>query len=266
VKTDGFAARLISGLVLAPPVIAALYYGSPYFDGLALLVGALMAWEWSRLVSDGKFGAGGWAVAAFSVLAIAASIWEFHQYSLALIFLAPIALFVLLFQKHKGRGAWISFGIIYVGLPLVTLIWLRQDLELGRELIFWIVGVVWATDIGAYFFGRMIGGPLLLPAVSPKKTWAGLLGGMLCAALVGYGASFIMPVSNLSLFVAASGLLAFIAQVGDFFESGVKRKFGVKDSSRLIPGHGGILDRVDGLLTVALAAFAVRYFGEGIII
>ena len=263
---DGLAARIISAVVLAPPVVAALYYGSPYFDALALLVGALMAWEWSRLVGGGKFGPTGMAVAVFSVLAIAAAAWEMHQYGLTIVFLAPIALFVLMFSEDKMRAGWVAFGVVYVALPLIALISLRQDPDLGLELMFWIIGVVWATDIGAYAFGRLIGGPLLLPAVSPKKTWAGLLGGMFCAALVGYGASFFMPVGHLGFFVTVSAVLAFVAQVGDFFESGVKRKFGVKDSSNLIPGHGGLLDRVDGLLTVALVAFLVRYFGEGIIV
>ncbi len=264
-KKDGLATRIISAIVLAPPVMAAFYYGFPYFDLLALVVAVLMAWEWSRLVGGGAFGAPGVGL----VIVVVASLATFYSYSplfaVAVAFAGGLLLNVIYAKKFEKGSYWLFIGSLYTCLPILSLIWIRQDAELGLELIFWLVGVVWATDIGAYAFGRMIGGPKVMPSVSPKKTWAGLFGGMFCAGLIGYGASYILPVNHLILFVVISSGLAFIAQVGDFFESGIKRKFDVKDSSNLIPGHGGILDRVDGLLPVALVAAALLSVETGLI-
>jgi phosphatidate cytidylyltransferase len=124
--------------------------------------------------------------------------------------------------------------------------------EQGRGPLLWVLFLVWATDSGAYFAGRAIGGPKLAPRISPKKTWAGLAGGMLAAALVGWAMqNGVMP--GAWRLAAASAALAVVAQAGDLAESGLKRYFGVKDSSQLIPGHGGVLDRLDGLLAVAPA-------------
>jgi len=144
-------------------------------------------------------------------------------------------------------------------LPVLSLVWIRA---LGWQTLLWTLGIVWATDIGAYAAGRAIGGPKLLPRVSPKKTWAGLAGGVLSAALVGaYAARWSgMGIAGLSLLSAG---LAVVAQAGDLAESWVKRYFGVKDSSGIIPGHGGVLDRVDGLLAVAPVVAAVCMALEG---
>lgn len=113
--------------------------------------------------------------------------------------------------------------------------------------------LVWATDIGAYASGRLIGGPLLMPVVSPKKTWAGLIGGVVSAGLVGLAVGLILSLPHPMVIMFISGALAVIAQAGDLLESWVKRRWGVKDSSNIIPGHGGVLDRVDGLLAAAAA-------------
>jgi phosphatidate cytidylyltransferase len=125
--------------------------------------------------------------------------------------------------------------------------------------LLWVLGVVWATDTGAYIAGRRIGGPKLAPRVSPNKTWAGLFGGIAAAGLVGLAAAAL--VAGVSPWIAAplSAALAIVEQAGDLFESAVKRRFGVKDSSNLIPGHGGVLDRVDGLLSVSLAVAALSW-------
>src|SRR6185369_4750769 len=120
------------------------------------------------------------------------------------------------------------------------LIWLRDDGEQGRQLILWLMLTVWATDIGAFFAGRLIGGPLLAPRISPKKTWAGLIGAMVSAGIVGAVASAIDSQAPATVLLAAAGaILAIVAQAGDLGESWVKRRFGVKDASHIIPGHGG---------------------------
>jgi phosphatidate cytidylyltransferase len=157
-------------------------------------------------------------------------------------------------------AGWLMLCVLYVGLPCVAILWLRAE-PLGLATLLWIFALVWATDTGAYFAGRAIGGPKLMPAVSPKKTWAGLFGGMVAAALAGAVVGFIVDGASPWLLAVVSAVLAVIAQSGDLGESALKRRFGAKDSSGLIPGHGGVLDRVDGLVTVILAVAAVSALG-----
>ncbi|MDX2113290.1 MAG: phosphatidate cytidylyltransferase [Alphaproteobacteria bacterium] len=165
--------------------------------------------------------------------------------------------------------AWQLAGYGYVALPCASLVWLRNaefasDLNGGAHVVLYLLFVVWATDIGAYFAGKRIGGPKLAPALSPNKTWAGLLGGMAAAAAVGaICASFTpYPLSLVGCALLAM-LLAVVAQAGDLFESWLKRRAGVKDSGTLIPGHGGLLDRIDGLVT-ATPLFALMVYLSGV--
>lgn len=149
----------------------------------------------------------------------------------------------------KEAQRWYVTGIVYVSLFLVSLLFLRHSE--GAWVVIWLLAIVWATDIGAFFAGRFFQGPKIWPAVSPKKTWSGLCGGMLSAAIVGAIFTFFVGTMGPLAMGVIAMVLAVIAQAGDFFESWVKRKFGVKDSGTLIPGHGGLLDRVDGLAAVA---------------
>ncbi len=165
--------------------------------------------------------------------------------------------------------AWQLAGYGYVALPCASLIWLRNaefasDLNGGAHVVLYLLFVVWATDISAYFAGKRIGGPKLAPALSPNKTWAGLLGGMTAAAAIGaICASFTpYPLSLVGCALLAM-LLAVVAQAGDLFESWLKRRAGVKDSGTLIPGHGGLLDRIDGLVT-ATPLFALMVYLSGV--
>jgi phosphatidate cytidylyltransferase len=147
------------------------------------------------------------------------------------------------------RNLALGSGLLYVGLPVFALLWLRERPGTGLLLAFWALSLVWATDIAAYFAGRTIGGPKIASAISPNKTWAGLCGGMLGALLLG---GMLTHYFGLRMELAlASPLLAILAQTGDFFESWLKRRAGVKDSGTLLPGHGGALDRLDGLVTSA---------------
>ncbi len=144
------------------------------------------------------------------------------------------------------RGLWNAGGIVYIGMAAAVLIFLRQDI-FGLDAVVFVVGAVVATDIGAYFTGRLIGGPKIAPSISPSKTWAGLCGGMVAAAAF---LSAMRGYNPLAEAVAAGAAIAVLAQVGDFFESWMKRRAGVKDSGRMLPGHGGLFDRLDGLLAV----------------
>ncbi len=223
---SGLGLRVLSGLVLIPVALGLAYAGGAAFNILVLLAAALMADEWRRLCSIDA-GASGTA---------------------------------------RRRWLWLAAGAVYIAVPCIAIIWLRSDAAVGRQAIFWLFAVVWATDIGAYFAGRGIGGPKLAPRISPGKTWAGLLGGMVCAALVGAVTALLLDLSHTAQLIVISALLAVVAQAGDLLESMVKRRFGVKDSGHLIPGHGGVLDRLDGLLTAAPAVAALTLVaGEGVL-
>jgi phosphatidate cytidylyltransferase len=150
-----------------------------------------------------------------------------------------------------------------VALPCILLLWLVQSGNASRGTLFWLSAVVWATDIGAYVIGRQVGGPLLAPKWSPRKTWAGLLGGIACAALAGWAMAGVFGATPMLTVVMVSAGLAIVEQFGDLAESVAKRRFGVKDASSLIPGHGGLLDRLDGLLAVIPAVALLTLFGGG---
>lgn len=168
------------------------------------------------------------------------------------------------------RALWWGFGILYVALPCFALVWLRTEGQMGRETLMWLFAVVWSADTGAYLAGRAVGGPKMAPVISPNKTWAGLIGGVLSAGIVGAAvAAAFAGDGGLTRPLAAAGFSAaigFIAEMGDLLESGLKRRLAVKDSGRLIPGHGGLFDRVDGLLAAAVASALIQWAGAGSIL
>ncbi len=149
-----------------------------------------------------------------------------------------------------SKITWDVFGFFYCTLPCLSLLFIR-DLPNGFEVMLWLILSVWATDTGAYFVGVNLRGPKILPSISPKKTWSGLVGGIISSALVGYIFHTNNPTYHINYFYIGF-LIAVVSQFGDFLESAVKRNFNVKDSGNLIPGHGGILDRVDGVVTTAI--------------
>jgi len=168
-----------------------------------------------------------------------------------LVAIAAGAMFVEWRRLVVGWGVgWMVAGFAYALVPALALLWLRDRAPQGLELVFWVFIVTWTTDIGAFFAGRAIGGPKLAPGISPNKTWAGLIGGMVSAGLAGWAwTQYVMlPVSLIWLAPA----FAAAAQGGDLFESWLKRRGGAKDSGSMLPGHGGILDRLDGLVVVAM--------------
>jgi phosphatidate cytidylyltransferase len=245
-KSSGLKLRVLSAAIMLPVAIGATWLGGWFFAVLIALAGVAMLWEWARLPGDLAMNVvvtGSLALVAALYLCLSGDIGP----SFLLICLAAIVLGFL--QRH--RFAWHAAGFIYVALPCIVLLWLREIPDRGLLVVFWLLVVVWSTDIGAYAAGRTIGGPKLIPAISPNKTWAGLLGGMLSAGIAGaLMARFdsALPALPLAFFGA---VLAVVAQAVDFTESAIKRRFGVKDSSHLIPGHGGVLDRLDGLLFAA---------------
>jgi phosphatidate cytidylyltransferase len=209
-----------------------------------------MAWEWGRLCRRGQFGQTGLVLVAVVLATVAAAALASPAIALGAALPGAGIVFWMARKKRDVSPQWTAFGALWVALPCISLLWLARDGPIGRATLLWVLAVVWATDIGAYAIGRTLGGPRLAPRWSPRKTWAGLAGGVACAALTGWAAAAwlgIFPALPLALVSAG---LAIVGQFGDLAESLAKRRFGVKDSSGLIPGHGGLLDRLDGLLAV----------------
>jgi phosphatidate cytidylyltransferase len=251
-KWSGLTVRVVAALVLIGPVLAALYAGSPYSDVLVLLGAGVAAWEWARLCGRGESGFAGAVVIAAVVAAVLAA--ALREYSVGgwLIAAGAMAAMVTAGRERRAEALWFGLGTAYLGTACLAFLWLRHDPDYGRVMILWLVAVVWASDSAAYLAGRSLGGPKLAPSISPNKTWAGLFGGMAGAGLVGLGVAAFVGGAGVLTALLASVSLAIISQVGDLFESILKRRFGVKDSGSLIPGHGGLLDRIDGLLASAL--------------
>ena len=257
-KWLGLPVRVVSALVMVPPVLVALYLGSPYSDVLVCGIAALAAWEWARLCGGGAVGAPGMAlVVTVFAAAVAGALGSYSIAGWIIVTGAAVAA-VASVHIRLGEPPWYAIGCAYLGSAVLAFLWLRSDPTSGWAAVLWLLAVVWATDVGAFVAGRSIGGPRLAPVISPGKTWAGLAGGALAAmaaglaVALGFGAGE-QDWAGLGRITVASAALAVVAQVGDLFESHLKRRAGVKDSSDLIPGHGGVLDRIDGLLAAALA-------------
>ncbi len=243
--------RLVSGLVLAVVALALTWAGVWPFALLVLVVALIIAWEWGGIVR----GASVDTIFVVSALAIAAAVLLTASGTpgLALIALMVGAILAALLG-FGDRGHLSSLGVLYAGLPAISLIWLRCSLQWGFTAVLFVFLLVWATDTGAYVAGRAFGGPRLAPRWSPNKTWAGLIGGVAAAMLAVAALGYMAETGTIGRMVIGAGVLAVVAQAGDITESALKRQHGVKDASTLIPGHGGFMDRVDGLIFSATFA------------
>lgn len=246
--------RIITGVLLAVVALGAVWLGGWAFAVLTAAAAVLILGEWRGLTRMKPLA----YRLALALLAIALALILADVRTTGLFMSASVliggTLLLILFTGPAG------FGLAYAGLPAVCLLWMRA-LPWGFELIVWMLAVVIATDVFAYLSGRMIGGRKLAPAISPGKTWAGLVGGAVAAFIIG---GLVAHYFALPDWLRLSGaLMAVLAQFGDLFESWLKRRAGVKDSGRLLPGHGGVMDRVDGLLPVAVVAAAAVLIGMG---
>lgn len=256
--------RIASAVVLAPIVLGLVWAGGWPFVALLAVAGPLMAREWAGLVaSDGSAAIDAFVISLslLGLLGIGALGASDAGVGFAV---ACVGWGICLALWRDTSIVRLLFGAAYVGLPVIAFAWLRGDPEYGLVALVWLLGLVWATDIFAYIAGRTIGGPKMAPDWSPNKTWAGLGGGVAGAILAGalvaiWLGSTIWPLALIS------GLLALLSQGGDVIESALKRRAGVKDSGALIPGHGGILDRVDGLMFAAVGAALIALIsGNGV--
>jgi phosphatidate cytidylyltransferase len=251
-KWGDLVTRTLVGVVLAALALTCVLFGGWPFRVLVVAAGALILREWYEMTHVAPLALRAIGIALFLGISIA-SIWNPHFMLGSVMVTAVLAAAVMILSYVlKQRGLfWGGLGFAYAMLPCVALLYLREVPILGSKIVLWVIALVVATDTGAYFTGRIIGGPKLWPSVSPKKTWAGLIGGMSCAALVGFGIATGTPGYNPSIIAAVSAVLAIVSQGGDLTESAIKRAFNVKDSGQILPGHGGAMDRLDGLAFVA---------------
>jgi phosphatidate cytidylyltransferase len=265
VADDGAALRLrlLSAIALAPSALGLVVIGGWIFALFVGVVTALMALEWTRL-SEARFGRDYARLAGAVVLGVGLAATLLAALgrpgpAIACVAVGVVVISLIAFVRGTAPG-WAGIGVALVGLPAVALVWLRALPDVGLSALLWLLIVVWTTDGVAYLVGRQVGGPRLAPSISPGKTWSGLGGGVLGAGLASLIVASILGLERPLHYVGLGAGFAVVAQLGDLAESMLKRRAGVKDSGSLIPGHGGVLDRVDGfLLTAPLLALLLGW-------
>lgn len=264
-KFDDLKVRLISAVALGLTALAVFWFGGLWSAALLALGCGAMIWEWREMVV-GK-GQGLRLRALPMVMAGPVGVLVADQMTPAAGIIALLALLGLGALGERSRLRFILPGVAYIGIAMICVEALRNDLRFGFAAVLWLIIIVIAADVGGYFGGRVFGGPKLWPRVSPKKTWAGLIGGVLFAQIAGFVFGWVSTVAYAPEVALMSAVVALFSVGGDLLESSAKRYFGVKDSSRLMPGHGGILDRLDGLMAAALFVAAVSFVrGQSIFI
>lgn len=262
-----FLSRIASAAVLAPLALAVAHVGSPIFEIVLGLIAGVLAWEWTALCGSRRLMVTRVLLALTAIAAIFGVKAGMPTLVLAAVVAGAIASGMAEVganaadtDKGIGRRIWIVAGAVYIAVPLAALEWLRLAPH-GREIVIWLLIVVWASDTVAYLAGRAFGGRKLAPEISPKKTWSGLYGAMIGAALAGAGVAQLLETGHPIGLAGLAAVFGLAGQGGDLLESSVKRRFGVKDTSRLIPGHGGLFDRLDALLAVVVLAALLRFLG-----
>lgn len=255
---DTLALRILSAAVLAPAAVGASWVGGPVFAALVAFLCVLMSFEWARMIERAEmsavFHALGVGGAAALILAAAGRYpWAFGVCALTAAAAAAASL------KGSRKWQWAGFGAAYFLAPSIALLWLRENAENGRGLLMLLFAIVWSADTGGYAAGRLVGGPKLSPRISPAKTWAGAIGGFLAGGVAAaIGAPLIFHEAG-AAYIAAGAGLGLASILGDMAESAFKRRFGIKDMSGFIPGHGGVLDRLDGMIFATIAVTSVLY-------
>lgn len=243
--------RVLSSLVLAPLAIGAAYAGSFVFVAFWAVAALVVLWEWDTLVCTHDRNS---VLTIGAVALVGASLLLAFGWSgtaAALIALGALGVATL---ASSVRRAWSAAGLVYAAALLVAPVMLRNDPGLGFAAIMFLFVIVWLTDIAAYFVGRAIGGPKLVPQISPNKTWSGAIGGTVAGVLGGVLVAKYFGIGNLAGCAGVALVLSIVSQAGDLVESAVKRRFNTKDASSLIPGHGGLMDRLDGFIAAVAAA------------
>jgi phosphatidate cytidylyltransferase len=271
--------RTLSAAVLLPLVIAAIVLGHPYFTLLVAAFAAAMAWEFTSVAAHERGGGQtspvplpgmrGWrllaaisiATALLAVITTGFGLPDVPVWGIVVVGILATGATALALGRPKAP--WFALGVVYVAAPAAALVAIRSDPAYGMASLVWIIALVVAADTGGYLVGRTVGGPKLAPRVSPNKTWSGLGGAVAGAALVGLLTAFVLNHTNVLMLTLISAAIGLLEQAGDLVESAFKRHFGVKDTSQIIPGHGGVLDRVDGLLAVAVSVLVINLWAGG---
>lgn len=261
------ALRTLSSIMLAPAVLFFTYAGGWLFLGLCAVAAAGILWEWMHLI-DNRGGLPVLVVGAAALFAASVLLGANQPGAAVCATAAGSVLAGGLSARAFGAatrngGFWAAGGVLYAGIGFLGPALLRRDPEWGFMALLFLFATVWATDIFAFLCGRTMGGPLLWPSVSPKKTWAGVAGGLAGGTAAAVAVAYAGGIGAAGTAGLLGLLFSMLAQVGDLFESAVKRRFGAKDASRLIPGHGGLMDRLDGFLVAAFAALLIGIARQG---
>jgi phosphatidate cytidylyltransferase len=263
-----FSRRVASALVLAPIGLLISYLGGWLFVAACAIAAGVILSEWTLLVirsADPRILVPG--IAALLAAAVLAGESAGAAATGTVAIGAILAGGVLIAWPRPYPASepvfWAPAGVIYAGVALVSPVLLRNDPELGLAALVFLFATVWATDVFAYLAGRAVGGPLLWPQVSPNKTWAGAVGGVAGGVAAGTSVAYASGVDKLVAVGIVAFVLSILTQAGDLFESAVKRRFGAKDASGLIPGHGGLMDRLDGFLVAAFVALLIGMLRQG---
>jgi phosphatidate cytidylyltransferase len=247
--------RILSAAALIPAAIGAALSGGPWLAGAAGAAVVAMSYEYARMSEPKSLMPAFLLCLIAAIGAIMAQSWG--QTTLALGWLLAFGVISALRRRDRAGILETAGGVIYVGAPCVLFLALRAQNPGGLEAVLGLFVVIWSADVAAYFAGRLLGGPKLWTSVSPGKTWAGTLAGVIAGVGAGAACGFWFEGPMVGWLIVG-GVLSIVGLAGDLFESYLKRRFGVKDSSRLIPGHGGVLDRLDGLMAAStIAAIAV---------
>jgi phosphatidate cytidylyltransferase len=253
--------RVVSALILAPLGLAACWYGGPALWVATGLCGVVAAIEWTRMAAQTEVQWARWALYLVMAAGAAGAVYFGSQRLelVALVSLVACGAAGLVAWLGKGSVSSMAFGAIYTSLPFGAFVWIRESQDSGQFYLASLLAIVWTTDIAAYFAGRGFGGPLLSPKDSPNKTWTGAIGALVCAGLAGAAVAKAVG-GDFTHWLFASLILSVVAQAGDLLESRFKRLYGVKDTSGIVPGHGGVLDRLDALMAAAvLGALVLRF-------
>ncbi|MDF1607334.1 phosphatidate cytidylyltransferase [Hoeflea sp. YIM 152468] len=245
--------RIVSGVVLGIVVLVLTWAGGVWFRALAVSIMVLMHYEFSSMINAPAKAPLANAIGWLAILATSAFILT-SQPSMALAAIVIGSCGAVLAGLARG-GVWSATAVLYAGMAGLALAEIRGEGVFGLFAMMFLIAIVWATDILAYFCGRALGGPKLAPRISPGKTWSGAIFGTAAGVGAGLGVALAVRHGGGWMIPAVALVLSVASQIGDLFESWVKRRFGAKDSSQLIPGHGGVMDRVDGLVFAAFAAF-----------
>ncbi len=250
-------ARVASGIVLASAGLAAAWQGGPWLAGACGAAVVAMSYEWARMSEPNAIRSAFLFSFAGSLGAVMFASWG--HLDLGVAWMAACAAVSALRRRSLTAVIETAGGALYIGLPCALFLWLRDRAPEGLETILALFAAIWAADIFAYFGGKLFGGPRIAAGLSPNKTWSGIVAGVTAGAAAGWacGVVFGAEAARLTIWVAVGALIAFTGLMGDLFESFLKRRFGVKDASRIIPGHGGVLDRIDGLMAATLLTGAV---------